>query len=216
MIEIYFFFFYHQYGPTDLTDLGANLANMISRCLPSHLAQVRLGMVSEMPRDLASGELVTVFRSGTEPGSAGCPLEDPRLWPDVPLHSPGPIQGSLEAAGYTHAQFTTPCPRPAHSVILKFRPEWAGLGLAQPADFLGPVGPPRCEPDAERGRWFKPDPLGPCAGKRHRASAEVTSPRCLSSADFPALLRNFQNLEVTDPTSLLRGDGFFFLVTSSR
>lgn len=71
--DIIFIFFPCQtpHGPADLIGLGTCPANI--RSLPSHLSLVRPRLASEIPQDLSSGELATLFWSRMDHSSPGSP-----------------------------------------------------------------------------------------------------------------------------------------------
>lgn len=123
-------------------------------------------------------------------------------------------QGAWRPKQYDkHMRSLRPPPQPCTctQTSRNSRPVRTGVSSVHQAIFLGPVVTPTALLMHSGESHLSQSLLWPSARKIHKAFVGVRSPKCPSSADFLALLRNFQNLEVTCPTSLSHGGGFFFL-----
>lgn len=160
---------------------------------PSHVSLVGQGTVSEILGDTALGKLATLFRRGMPRGVL---QKSPPVAQPIPA-GPRPrllTQGAWGPKQYDkHMRSLRPPPQPrtCTQTSRNSRPVRTGVSSVHQAIFLGPAVTPTALLMHSGEGHLSQSLLWPSARKIHRAFVGVRSPKCLSSADFLALLRNF-------------------------
>lgn len=145
---------------------------------------------SEIPRDLAPGELAALFSGRVDPGSRTCSSEV-STWGLACSHvrTWRPRTGILNCAMalQVHAQFAIRAP-----ALRTAGPQPARMEAAPAKQAMATASHAR-HSEGGAGKIFCARPRGPCVGKIHRSSVGVNSP-CLSSVDSLALTGWMVNL----------------------